>query len=374
MPTAKKKPARKPAPRRARRSAPHFHLPDARAAPARPDRAGARRPRAVLRVPRLLRLGRRARRLEGRRRAALAARRGALPRAGRAGGRRRDPDAAAGPARRAAVPRGRDLPVRRGHARACRPGRWASARAATRPDWWDAEWVKTRGGMAGETLDWVVTTLAGTVGAHILAVFLFIAGVLLLTGASVAGVIKATSDSVSHDHARAARRGRAPPSAAAAGSTTSRRSSVHARARRAARGVRRDARVRAAAKPKRRAEEEARQDEDESFWSGEERFPDLYGGELPPEPSCRAPSPRSSRRRARAPGRGSGRGRGRASRAGPSEPVAPEQLTPQGRYRRDVTDSPDFVWELPDAAQAHALDRGGARARTRPARRRSPRS
>src|SRR3954449_7249457 len=57
-----------------------------------------------------------------------------------------------------------------------------------RPEWWDAQWVKTRGGMTGETLDWVMTTLAGTVGAHILAVFLFIAGVLLLTVASVAGV------------------------------------------------------------------------------------------------------------------------------------------------------------------------------------------
>ena len=34
-----------------------------------------------------------------------------------------------------------------------------------------------------------ITTLLGSVGAHILAVFLFVAGVLLLTGASVAGVI-----------------------------------------------------------------------------------------------------------------------------------------------------------------------------------------
>src|SRR3954468_6573818 len=62
----------------------------------------------------------------------------------------------------------------------------------TRPEWWDAQWVKTRGGMTGELFDWVVTTLAGTIGAHILTVFLFLAGVLLLTGASVAGVIKAT--------------------------------------------------------------------------------------------------------------------------------------------------------------------------------------
>src|SRR4051812_45654645 len=67
----------------------------------------------------------------------------------------------------------------------------------TRSGWWDAQWVKTRGGMLGEGLDWIVTTLAGSVGAHILAIFLFTAGVLLVTGASVAGVIKATTDSVS---------------------------------------------------------------------------------------------------------------------------------------------------------------------------------
>src|SRR3954453_21516637 len=66
-----------------------------------------------------------------------------------------------------------------------------------RPEWWDAHWVKTRGGMVGETLDWAAATLLGNVGAHILAVFLFIAGVLLLTGASIAGVIKFPSDSVS---------------------------------------------------------------------------------------------------------------------------------------------------------------------------------
>ena len=68
-----------------------------------------------------------------------------------------------------------------GHARP-RAGRGAG------PRWWDAQWVKTRGGMVGETLDWVVPRRSpGAVGAHILAVFLFIAGVLLLTGASVAG-------------------------------------------------------------------------------------------------------------------------------------------------------------------------------------------
>ena len=40
------------------------------------------------------------------------------------------------------------------------------------------------------------STLVGHVGAHIIAVFLFIAGMLLLTGASVASVLRATGDSV----------------------------------------------------------------------------------------------------------------------------------------------------------------------------------
>jgi DNA segregation ATPase FtsK/SpoIIIE, S-DNA-T family len=35
---------------------------------------------------------------------------------------------------------------------------------------------------------------------------------------------------------------------------------------------------------------------------------------------------------------------------GPVEPVKPEDLTPQGRYRGSVTESPDFVWTLPDPA------------------------
>ncbi len=69
--------------------------------------------------------------------------------------------------------------------------------------------MRTRGGMAGEGLFWVTSTLLGNVGAHIVAVFLFLAGVLLLTGASVAGVVKATADSTTRVVSPAARRSRA---------------------------------------------------------------------------------------------------------------------------------------------------------------------
>src|SRR5215210_1911815 len=62
---------------------------------------------------------------------------------------------------------------------------------------WEPAWVKPRGGMVGEGLYWLTSTLLGDLGAHTIALFLFTAAVLLLTGASVAGVVKATSDSIS---------------------------------------------------------------------------------------------------------------------------------------------------------------------------------
>src|SRR5829696_2441155 len=56
--------------------------------------------------------------------------------------------------------------------------------------------VEENGGLAGERLYDATSALLGDVGSHIIAVFLLIAGVLLLTGASVASVVKATGDSV----------------------------------------------------------------------------------------------------------------------------------------------------------------------------------
>ena len=227
-----------------------------------------------------------------------------------------------------------------------------------RPEWWDPEWVKTRGGMTGETLDWVVTTLAGTVGAHILAVFLFIAGVLLLTGASVAGVIKATSDSVS---------------------TTTR-----------------ELRTAVTSKTRPRATDDLATLERSTRVRVER--PEVFGEtpEFEPPPSEETPKPKRAPKKKAKPPRTRTRASGRARSAsrtstaptfrrvpeldepedvvpepvaeltglaedpaedepgvtrGPSEPVAQEQLTPQGRYRKDVTDSPDFVWQLPDATK-----------------------
>src|SRR5690348_16395129 len=180
-----------------------------------------------------------------------------------------------------------------------------------RPQWWDAEWVKTRGGMTGEALDWVVATLTGSVGAHILAVFLFIAGVLLLTGASVAGVIKATSDSVS---------------------TTIKKAPTPRRPARDLAKLERTTRIRVAETPP--IEEPPEFD----VWAHDE-----------PEPEPEVPEPDPAPRLAEDPAEDE-EGVTRA-------PVEPEQLTPQGRYRPEVTDSPDFVWTLPDP---NALTRSSA--------------
>ena len=57
-------------------------------------------------------------------------------------------------------------------------------------------WFRHHGGAVGEGLFWIARTLFQEIGAHILFVFLFVAGFMLLTGASIAGAIRATSESV----------------------------------------------------------------------------------------------------------------------------------------------------------------------------------
>src|SRR4051794_7383081 len=67
---------------------------------------------------------------------------------------------------------------------------------AARDGFLDPGYLRHHGGLVGESLFWVVSTLFSTAGAHILFVFLLIAGVLLLTGASIAGILQSTRESV----------------------------------------------------------------------------------------------------------------------------------------------------------------------------------
>jgi DNA segregation ATPase FtsK/SpoIIIE, S-DNA-T family len=66
-----------------------------------------------------------------------------------------------------------------------------------RPDGFASHTVfSQRGGAIGESLYYAAAQLFSSAGAHIIAVFLFIAGVILLTGASIAGLVKSASTNV----------------------------------------------------------------------------------------------------------------------------------------------------------------------------------
>jgi DNA segregation ATPase FtsK/SpoIIIE, S-DNA-T family len=77
---------------------------------------------------------------------------------------------------------------------------------------WKPMLFEFRGGILGDALYHVAHGAFGTFGTHLIVVFSFLAGVLLVTGASIAGTIRATS-SAAADTTRAlrARRPASPP-------------------------------------------------------------------------------------------------------------------------------------------------------------------
>src|SRR5918996_4862960 len=175
----------------------------------------------------------------------------------------------------------------------------------------DADYLEHHGGLVGESLFWLSAKLFSEAGSHILFVFLLLAGVLLLTGASIAGILSATHE--------------------AAVSTTGR--------------VRRNTPnpFLPPLPPLRPAETDpARPPEPENqepvvrathveapALDGSERYPDLYddpahAGEPEPEPEEPGPGPTPE-----------------------EEPEQPE-LTPMGNRRSAVTESDDLDYRLPN--------------------------
>jgi S-DNA-T family DNA segregation ATPase FtsK/SpoIIIE len=65
-----------------------------------------------------------------------------------------------------------------------------------RDGFWDQDFLRDRGGYLGEALFYASSNLIGSIGTHILGLFLLLAGILLLTGASLAGMLKATGGTV----------------------------------------------------------------------------------------------------------------------------------------------------------------------------------
>jgi DNA segregation ATPase FtsK/SpoIIIE, S-DNA-T family len=69
----------------------------------------------------------------------------------------------------------------------------------------DAHYLEHHGGLVGESLFWLSAKLFSTAGSHMLFVFLLLAGVLLLTGASIASIVAATREAAAHTTERVRR-------------------------------------------------------------------------------------------------------------------------------------------------------------------------
>jgi S-DNA-T family DNA segregation ATPase FtsK/SpoIIIE len=81
--------------------------------------------------------------------------------------------------------------------------------STVRVGYWNHDFMRDRGGYLGESLFYTSHHLIGSIGTHILGLFLFLAGLLLLTGASLAGILKATGGTVA-ESTRAIRTARPP--------------------------------------------------------------------------------------------------------------------------------------------------------------------
>jgi S-DNA-T family DNA segregation ATPase FtsK/SpoIIIE len=224
-----------------------------------------------------------------------------------------------------------------------------------RHGYWNAPFFDVRGGIVGDALLYATATAVSTIGAHILAVFLFVAAVLLLTGASVAGVLRATSSGLA-DTTRAL--GRAVPArrpAPAPGPGPDR--AKPGRGRRVARGeapaFEEPDLPRSLQPPEPRDGEviiTATHVEAPSL-DGATRYPDLYGEPLPDDadPQLELPIAPEIETAAEPPAPPDVEDEDTVTRVQPARHRTPaaEDLTPQGRLRGSITDDPEFAWQLP---------------------------
>ena len=205
--------------------------------------------------------------------------------------------------------------------------------------YWTPAAFERRGGVVGQAELWVTSHLISTAGADILAVFLFAAGLILVTGATLAGIVRATGAGVAGT-TRVLRR-----STETVAATRVRRPSTEAAKARVA-GSARSGRSEAVS----------------------EEVSEAVEPLLPPEPDTSELVVRATHVEApppgpiddddvpeyRPPGRGAveqreapvaPEGEERPERPDPN----PEDLTPQGRYRASITDDPSFEWHVPRA-------------------------
>jgi len=200
---------------------------------------------------------------------------------------------------------------------------------------WSSVHLQAHGGLLGEALYRLFDPLVQGIGVGVIVAFLLLAGAILLTGASLATVLRATGHGL-RDTTRLVRR---------AGNgregTSPRREllrdlgaeqPLHPPEPDSAELVVRATHVEAPSRD----------------WMDDDlEPPELEAAEEPvageePEPQAPAKAP--------AGGKGAGAEDEEEQIAGVAH-ADPAELTPQGRLRGAVTDDPDFVWELPDASR-----------------------
>jgi S-DNA-T family DNA segregation ATPase FtsK/SpoIIIE len=184
--------------------------------------------------------------------------------------------------------------------------------AAPIHQFWQPPAFEARGGIVGQAELWAAEHLLSTSGADILAVFLMLAGLILVSGATIASIVRMTSAGVTGT-SRALRR-----STEELAATVARRPATEA------------ARLRAA--------------------PVEEPDPPL-----PPEPdtaelvvrATHVEAPPIEWERDGEPAAAGENGKADSGEPPASLKAGGDQLTPRGRYRAAITERPDFEWRVP---------------------------
>ncbi len=186
-------------------------------------------------------------------------------------------------------------------------------------DFWRSSQFESRGGIVGQGEFWVTSHLISTLGADILAVFLFAAGLILVSGATLASVIRATGAGMAGT-GRALKRSTDDVAA-----TMTKRPSTAAGRARVSPPLLDDEELEPLLPPELDTAElivRATHVEAPPIEAPEDSTPPRSDRE-PPEPEPEPPEH--------------------------AVDFGPEDLTPQGRYRASVTEDPEFVWRVPGA-------------------------
>jgi S-DNA-T family DNA segregation ATPase FtsK/SpoIIIE len=214
---------------------------------------------------------------------------------------------------------------------------------------WSASFLESRGGALGETLYQVAHRLVQQVGVDILVIFLLLVGLTLLTGASLATLLRATGNGVVDStrvlQARVGeRRRRVEAQRTASAQPSGTHSAAHALVDPALDlqppDPQPDQLVVRATHVEAPSLDETPLGEPIDPWADSQDV-EPASPEDEQEPSLEIDEPEVD---------AEPEPEEEESLAGVSA-TDPEQLTPQGRLRNVVTDDPDFVWRLPQATR-----------------------